>query len=202
MITLAFSPFTAMVVFMHGLIVLNVFCFGRAKIVNMEVQTPSLERPRSSNLTSTGLGQWHFNMLPCELLQHQDGLATEVLSQLPQAFPLLLQLVNDVADAIFVQDMEHFHVLVADVLHSVVNPVADVTTFNIPDVTAEYIDRLGRLSDAVSAMFTGSEAGPFFLTPLGRALVRYSKFRPVRTVEKRKVKIFEADVTKVSMSMT
>lgn len=167
----------------------------------MDILSPSLQRPRSSNLTSSGLGQWHHTMLPAEVLTDPD-LTSEARLQMVQAFPILLQLVNDVSDSIFLKDAEHFMTLVAEVLGTLVTP-HDVTGFkDFPDVTTPYLDKLERLSDAVKAMFHGwQEGSAYSLTRVGRALVKYSKFRPVVDVAERKVKIYATDVLTVSGSI-
>jgi hypothetical protein len=120
------------------------------------------------------------------------------IKQMQEASPGMLQLVNDVADSIFLRNAEDFKTLVAEVLHSVCNPV-DVTAFDIPDIAGSHRDKLQNFEQALARMT--KEVGPGYvvtLTDAGRALVRYSKFRPVLDVDERIVKVYDGNVLKVS----
>jgi hypothetical protein len=142
-------------------------------------------------------------MVPIEFIQTAAAAAAaaaaveqpepQVVAQLAEAFPTLLQLVDDVADFVFFKDAEAFKDLVAEVLHSVCNVHIDVLSYTIPDALLDrYHTLLSGFEQAVESLVE-VEGTNVKLSLVGRALVKYSKFRPVTDVVQRTVKVYDGD---------
>lgn len=138
---------------------------------------------------------YHENMAPVDVLV-ASGVPPAAAADLVHVCPTLLQMMNDLADTIFVSDWEDFKNLAAEALNSIISP-QDITIYPVPDIAQPYRAKLQNHELAINALID-VQGSIVRLTLAGTALVKSSKFRPVKRVQEGYAKIYDADVLRVS----
>jgi len=135
-------------------------------------------------------------MAPVDVLV-ASGVPPAAAADLVHVCPTLLQMMNDLADTIFVSDWEDFKNLAAEALNSIISP-QDITIYpSVPDIAQQYRAKLQNHELAINALID-VQGSVVRLTLAGTALVKSSKFRPVWRVQEGYAKIYDADVLRVS----
>ena len=135
-------------------------------------------------------------MAPVDVLV-ASGVPPAAAADLVHVCPTLLQMMNDLADSIYVGGWEDFKNLAAEALNSIISP-QDITIYpSVPDIAQQYRAKLQNHELAINALID-VQGSVVRLTLAGTALVKSSKFRPVWRVQEGYAKIYDADVLRVS----